>query len=109
MAAGSNHSGGACQTTPERESTAAVVDSFPRISHGTKIGPVLQCSQGLVACRAVVAVEAQKNPPCAGRGGPEEYSMLHWRTMPQDACANESVDTTSPKIKSLPAAIREGE
>src|SRR3954469_12677644 len=77
--------------------------------YGTKIGPVLQCSQDLAACRAGVAVEAQKNLPQAGRSGSGEYSMLHWRTMPQDTCANESVNATDPQVEPLPAAIREGE
>src|SRR3954462_4324407 len=40
--------------------------------YGTKTGPVLKCSQGLAACRAGVAVEAQKSPPCAGPSGLRE-------------------------------------
>jgi hypothetical protein len=74
-----------------------------------KSAHILKCSQGLVACHADATVEAQKNPPRAGRSGSGEYSKLHWRTMPQDTCLNKPVDTTGPKIKSLPAAIREGE
>src|SRR4051812_23451973 len=31
MAAGSNRSGRPCQTTPERETTAAIADSFPAL------------------------------------------------------------------------------
>src|SRR3954453_10071636 len=50
-----------------------------KASYGTKIGPVLKCSQGLAAFRAGVAVEAQKNPPHAGRGGWREYWRLRCR------------------------------
>src|SRR3954469_3961717 len=49
------------------------------------------------------------NLPRAGRGGPGQYSKLHWRTMPQDTCANEPVNATDPQVEPLPAAIREGE
>jgi hypothetical protein len=77
--------------------------------YGTKIDPGFQCSQGLAACRAGVAVEAQKNPPHAGRSGWRQYSKLHWRTMPQDTCANEPVNATDPQVEPLPAAIRKGE
>ncbi len=38
-----------------------------------------------------------------------KYSKLHWRTASHDACLNQPVETTGPKIKPLPAAIREGE
>jgi hypothetical protein len=43
----------------------------------------------------------------ARRGG--KYSKLHWRTMPQDTCANEPVNATDPQVEPLPAAIRKGE
>ena len=51
-------------------------EDVDRTRPGTKIGPVFQCSQGLAACRAGVAVEAQKNPPHAGRGEWREYWRL---------------------------------
>ena len=38
-----------------------------------------------------------------------KYSKLHWRTAPHDARLNQPVEATGPKIKPLPAAIREGE
>ncbi len=38
-----------------------------------------------------------------------EILKLHWRTAPHDARLNQPVETTGPKIKPLPAAIREGE
>jgi hypothetical protein len=50
-----------------------------------------------------------ENPPHAGRSGPRQYSKLHWRTMPQDTCANEPVNATDPQVEPLPAAIRKGE
>src|SRR4051794_36651099 len=77
--------------------------------YGTQIDPVLTYSQGLAACRAGVAVEAQKNLPQAGRSGSGQYSKLHWRTMSQDTCTNEPVNATDPQVEPLPAAIRKGE
>src|SRR3954449_2250514 len=77
--------------------------------YGTKISPVLKCSQALAACSEWEQAQAQKNPPCAGRSEPRQYSKLHWRTMPQDTCANEPVNATDPQVEPLPAAIRKGE
>ena len=59
--------------------------------------------------RTLAKILRTENPPHAGRSGPREYSKLHWRTMPQDTCANEPVNATDPQVEPLPAAIRKGE
>src|SRR3954468_2378227 len=84
--------------------SASRVSIFSRTGSEAPGGPPHGCDVAQSLRR-----RTRKTPPRAGRSGSGEYSKLHWRTMPQDTCANEPVNATDPQVEPLPAAIRKSE